>query len=352
MTLEADASLQLDAIKGAALGGELKAYPSDFRVTEKGLYPCSSLGPHLYLDIQRQELTTPEVAKILGDAFGIDSKDVGYAGLKDKQALTRQPFSVAFAEALEVELSATQLAALNAAGIECLGMERHQNKLKKGHLLGNEFVIVLRNPKLTENWRERLEDTKTKLKDSGVPNFFGAQRFGIHGDNAQFGLNLLRSKNRFRGKRWLREFQLNAIQSLMFNIWLAHRLELDEQVTPLVGDILKTQRGGLFLNEEADHETNCERFKAGEIVVAGPIFGNKMPKAEGQARAIEDQVLTQFDLALDLAAFRSHRLSGARRAATLALTDFSWKQNGDTLEFSFYLPKGSYATILMAHFIQ
>ena len=165
------------------IGGCIKVYPEDFIVEEIPLYLPSGQGQHIYAEIEKKGLSTYAAVRKIARALNIPPKDVGYAGLKDAQAVTRQTISINNVTPEAVE-------ALNLPGIKILSTNRHRNKLKTGHLTGNRFVIRVRD--VTRNAIPAAEAILTTLTRHGVPNFFGEQRFGTRGNTDKLGEALIR----------------------------------------------------------------------------------------------------------------------------------------------------------------
>ena len=170
----------------------IKQYPEDFRVEEIPLYKADGVGTHCYLKVEKRNFSTMAAADILAKALGRKNIDIGYAGLKDKQAITTQWFSVEHLEssrAKSLELP---------AGMKVVEISRHRNKIKRGHLAGNRFVIKIRN----EEWgrvgasldepAKKAQAVLEAMEVTGSPNFFGPQRFGMRRDNHMLGLALVR----------------------------------------------------------------------------------------------------------------------------------------------------------------
>lgn len=174
------------------IGGFLKTQFEDFAVEEVPLYEASGTGTHAYIQIQKRGYSTMEAARLIAKAIGRKSFDIGYAGLKDTRAVTTQWFSV------EHEYNARFEGLALPPGLKILQVSRHKNKIKLGHLAGNKFIIKVRNPE----WQRvgtpmdeivaRAVAVLERLEKSGVPNFFGPQRFGMRKDNHLLGLALLR----------------------------------------------------------------------------------------------------------------------------------------------------------------
>jgi tRNA pseudouridine13 synthase len=318
------------------VGGLIKARPEHFTVEEIPLYAPSGDGPHLYLTLRRTGLTTRDTAAELARRLSRPAADVGYAGLKDKEAVTTQTFS------LEVNVSEAEARDRLAGGPwELTDISRHRNKLKVGHLLGNRFAIVLCEP------RGSLAEARAvaeRLKEVGLPNYFGPQRFGREGDNPAAGLALLKSGR--RGRNWRDKFLLSALQSLIYNHYLARRLSAGLFLTVLTGDVCqKYQTGGLFVSQDGAVET--ARLTAGELTHTGPMFGAKMRAAEGPAGALEARVLAELNLTPAETAVAG---AGDRRANRLLLPDLSVAEHPEGFLLTFSLPKGAYATSLTREF--
>src|ERR1035437_2748269 len=173
-------------------GGLIKQHPEDFRVEEVPLYKADGVGTHCYLKIENRDFSNMAAADILAKALGRRNIDIGYAGLKDKLAVTTQWFSV---EHLETSRAKTLEL---PAGRRVVDITRHRNKIKRGHLAGNRFVIKIRYPEWSrvgaslDDPAEKAKAVLEAMEKTGAPNFFGPQRFGMRGDNHLLGLALLR----------------------------------------------------------------------------------------------------------------------------------------------------------------
>jgi tRNA pseudouridine13 synthase len=317
-------------------GGLLKAAPQDFVVEEIPAYQPSGEGEHLYLWIEKAGRDTPEVARALSHQLGVPERQVGYAGLKDRQAVTRQFFSVpAGAE--------PRVASFAMDGVRVLEAKRHGNKLRTGHLRGNRFRIRIREVRDARAARAILG----RLEVTGVPNYFGEQRFGRGEDNAELGRRLLLGQRLERPPTpFQRKLYLSAFQSLLFNRALAGRIRAGTLGRALVGDVLrKSDTGGLFVCAEPALEQ--PRVDAFEVSPAGPLFGPKMVKAGGAVAAAEEALLG--DAGVTLEDFRRGRgeTEGARRAYRIRLEDVAMEEEGRDVVLSFTLPRGSYATVVL-----
>ena len=325
-------------------GGRIKATPEDFRVDERPAYPPSGAGPHLYLHVEKRGRTTREVVRALARALGVPERDVGYAGLKDRAAVTTQWLSLPVARDPDP-------ASLAGDGFRVLTASRHQNKLRPGHSRGNAFAVAVRGGDL-----ERARACAGALSAAGLPNFFGPQRFGAGGATAALGLALLAPEpgpeaRRAGRDRFLKRLALSALQARIFNRWLAERLRDGLFAAALQGDVLKKlDTGGLFRCEAP--EVDGPRVARFEVSPAGPMFGHKLELAGGEPGAREARLLAAEGLALADFARGGGEAEGTRRAArlpvTVALEPLAGGPEGtDGYLARFELPKGSYATVVL-----
>ena len=326
----------------AGSGGSTRLSEEDFRVEELPLYEPSGEGSHLYVTIEKVGRTTPEVARELADALGARERDVGYAGLKDKRAVSVQQFSVpAGNRGAEVRERAAGLA---GAGWRVTAAALHGNKLRPGHLRGNRFRVVVRG--VASDALARARRICDELRDRGAPNLYGPQRFGRRGDNAALGAAILRRdaapKNRF-----LRRLALSALQAELFNRCLAARLRDGLFERAIDGDVLrKRQTGGLFVSENAALDT--ERVRSGEVDPAGPLPGHSLLAAHGEALAREQSVLDEAGLDVRSFAVGGDEMEGARRPYRVSVEDLRLEPVSEgALVLTFTLPKGSYAACVL-----
>ena len=347
------------------VGGEIKRLDDDFVVEEAPLYLPSGQGTHTYFMIEKRGLTTHAVLQHIARLLGRQPYDIGYAGMKDAHGVTRQTLSIE-------HVDPSRVAALELGRAKVLSVDRHTNKLKLGHLAGNRFAIKIRDtiPEPVTKARAILD----VLIRRGVPNYFGPQRFGVRGDNAQIGLAVLREaydeafalmlgrpgpvdhgaarKAReffdagdFEGaaqtwprgvfsqqsrlcrallktggdtrKAWrtvdhsMRKLYISAFQSDLFNRVLAQRIASIDRLE--TGDIAwKHVNGACFRVEDA--ATEQPRCDALEISPTGPLFGRRMTEAAGTPGQTEAAVLAECGLHKDqIATPGSGKTSGARR---------------------------------------
>lgn len=320
-------------------------------VEEIPAYPPSGRGEHVFVTFRKERLTTPDAVRALARALGADHRAAGYAGMKDRHAITTQTASFQLPLACDPE---PLLAAAELPGIEILGVARHDNKLKPGHLVGNRFRIVVRDvaPEAIAAARARLLEAGR----TGVPNAFGPQRFGRDGANPARALAWVVGQE--RGPRDRREQRLlfSALQSRWFNEVLAAREADGTWAAVIPGDLAKRHdSGGLFLVPLAGPELDdaVARAAAGAISATGPMFGRKMRWPEGAALALEREVLTRdIPDPHRLDAF-AHAGEGTRRPLRMMVEGLEAAappedgEDAHAISLTFVLPKGGYATTLL-----
>jgi tRNA pseudouridine13 synthase len=321
-------------------GGTVKASPADFRVDEIPAYPLSGSGAHLWLHVEKRGRTTREVVGALARALGVADRDVGYAGLKDKSAVTTQWLSLPVARDPDPS-------ALAGDGFRVLAATRHANKLRTGHLRGNRFEVVVRGGDAA-----RAVSCAGALAARGLPNFFGAQRFGAAGRNAEVGRALLLGRTadaevrRAARDRFLRRLCISAWQSRAFNAWLAERLRDGLFAAALRGDVLKKlATGGVFTCDDPERDT--ARIAAFEVSPAGPLFGHRLQPAAGEAASREERLLAAEGVGHADLLRGGGEAEGTRRAGRLPVA-IAVVALPEGYRASFELPKGSYATVVLA----
>lgn len=316
----------------AGTGGTLRATLEDFRVTELPSYLPSGEGAHAYAYIEKRGLTTQDVVSALARR-GVPVNGVGFAGQKDKHAIARQWVS---APAQHSEA----LAALDdVEGVTVLETSLHRNKLGLGHLRANRFSVRVRNPHA--DWQPAAERVLAQIRLVGLPNYFGPQRFGSFNTNVVDALRLLGGE-RLPGGRKLHRFYLSALQSHLFNLLLAARMRRGLYAAFIAGD--RAQRhdsGGMFVVDDPAAET--QRARRLEISAALPLFGRKARLSEGDAGALERDLLAEFGL--EHARFRG--VQGTRRISRVLPADVALMPRPDGYSVDFTLPKGAYATALL-----
>lgn len=326
------------------IGGQIRATPEHFVVEEVPLYPALGEGQHLYVNITKEGMTTREVQQRLARLFDVAYSAVGFAGMKDKYARTTQTLSVQVGHVSpDFVVEAAQRIAQEIP-VTVNWVRLHRNKLKKGHLLGNRFSIVITHLEIpAAEALTRAQAVVDRIRAQGLPNFYGPQRLGLDGDNVRRGLELLFGRRRVKD-RWLRSLLLASVQSYLCNRYLAYRVEMGLFDRLLAGDIAKKYAtGGLF--EVWDVEAEQPRYQAKEISFTAPIYGPKMWEAKDEAGELERQVLAESGLSMELLAQAG--LTGTRRLGRLLLQDLTVEPHPEGIQVHFFLPKGAFATTVL-----
>ena len=338
--------------------GVIKCSPEDFVVDEVPAYEPSGTGDHVYVRFRKRGLNTDDVVRAIAKAVSVQPRECGVAGMKDKVAVTTQWISVLGREPSFEE----RIRALEIEGVEILEVTRHGNKLRTGHLKGNRFEIVVRD--VPEGEEDAVHAAFARIAAEGVPNAYGAQRFGTYGDTAERARSWLTGKERAPADPRLRRLHFSALQSAIFNAVLEQRFADGTWKVPLDGDLLKKEdTGGLFVC--TDVQLDRERAGRGEVCPTGPILGDRMRQPEREALALEQRIAAPFIEGVDLHRARSLG-EGTRRALRLRVTEVSAdtvaelmnspgelagvsaEQRG-AVRVRFVLPKGAYATTVLAN---
>jgi len=327
----------------------------DFVVDEIPLYPFSGEGEHLVLHVRKKNLSTWQMLDIFSNHLGIKGRDIGYAGLKDKNAQTKQYISIP-------KQYEPMLENFEHEGIKILEKQYHNNKIRIGHLKGNRFFIRLK--KVNPTSAMKIQEALKMIKKNGMPNYFGFQRFGNDGENYLKGKEILEGTLKEKNKK-LHQFYINSYQSYLFNAWLSRRLQISKLVESfsaeelahelsmdkselesmkkqkhpfklMHGDVMMHYPYGKLFHYESDEE--CERFMKHDISFTGLLSGKRATRAEGFAQTIESEY-DSIEKGID----------GARRYGWVFPEDIEgqYKENEAWFELHFTLPKGCYATVLI-----
>jgi tRNA pseudouridine13 synthase len=322
-------------------GGAIGPEPADFVVDEVPAYPLSGSGEHLWVRIEKTNMTTPEAIDALAKAAGVPARDVGSAGMKDKHAVTTQWLSLATA-ADPAELALP-------GGLVVLEHSRHDNKLRTGQLRGNRFRIRLAG--VPPDGIVRAHAIASALRARGLPNYFGAQRFGRGGENLARALDWVKQGAPMRGKRARFQAKLYAsvVQSEVFNRYTTARsaLGLDRL---LEGEVVRLDgSGSLFVVEDPALEQ--PRLDARDLHLTGPLPGPKARAARGAALELEAKIASELGLDDAVLAALARHAPGTRRDLVVVPEGLELRELGDSaLELAFFLPAGAYATELVRRF--
>jgi tRNA pseudouridine13 synthase len=315
--------------------GILKAKPEDFVVEEDlGCEPDGE-GEHAWLWLEKRLTNTEELAQQLCRLAGVKQVDVGYAGMKDRNAVTRQWFSVNLSGKDEPDWR--QLESENVCVLKTI---RSRRKIKRGTLKGNRFVV-----RVTElnGDRVELESRLEKIAAEGVPNYFGAQRFGRD--------NLSKASAMFAGKikiknRHKRGLYLSAARSEIFNQVLSNRVSGNVWNCALAGDVMMLDGShSIFSVDSVDDEIE-KRLNEKDIHITGPLWGRGISPVPGVALQYENNVKEQYTdwcEGLEYAGLKQER-----RSLRLCPKQLGWCFGDDSsLELRFWLPAGAYATVIL-----
>ncbi|MSR54538.1 MAG: tRNA pseudouridine(13) synthase TruD [Gemmataceae bacterium] len=317
------------------VGGRIKVECADFEVEEIPAYEPSAEGEHLFLWIEKIDMGAEFFMRQVARRLGISNGEVGTAGLKDRRAVTRQWVSVP-------ATCEPQVPQLEGNGIRVLRFSRHANKLRPGHLKGNRFRVLIRDA----NRHVDPEPILNVIREQGMPNFYGPQRFGRDGETSSIGMALLKGERVNLRNPFMRKLGLSAAQSLMFNDYLARRMNNGLMRTVLAGDVMaKWPAGGMFTAEDVPAEQ--ARFDNRETVIAGPMFGRKTFPSKGPAAEREAEILAAAALNRESFEGFGKLVMGTRRHNLVYTDDLTanWEEEG--LRLSFSLPSGCYATVLL-----
>lgn len=309
-----------------------KFTPEDFQVNEYFNGQFSGEGEHILLKIEKRGLTTEEVIKSLARLINKPAKLISYAGLKDRQALTTQWLSI---HAPGEEING--VGSLEAPGWRVIEHTRHNKKLRPGFLTGNHFIMRLRDVSDEMDLVSRLE----QIKISGVPNYFGEQRFGREGNNLIKAEEMLVQGKKVND-RFLKGIYFSAARSWLYNLILAQRIEDNSWNQPLAGDVMQLAgSNSIFVIDEVDTAIQ-QRIASKDISPASPLPGKGKKMVKGQALELISAIYTHWLPWIN--GLERHGLEEAWRPNILHVDNLQYTIKDKVAELSFTLPAGSYAT--------
>ena len=322
----------------AVLTARIRATPEDFRVAEVDAFEATGSGEHLLLTIEKRGMNTAFAAAQIARWAGVADMAIGYAGLKDRHAVTRQRFSVHLPRR-----NAPDTATLESPELRVLGNTWHAKKLPRGALAGNQFELVLRD---VQGERSAVDQRLHDIAIRGVPNYFGEQRFGRAGDNVAAALAM------FGGRRMRREQRtmlLSAARSELFNRVLAARVDAGCWDRGLDGEVWMLDGSrSVFGPEPASPELEA-RMDAFDIHPTAPLWGRGLLRSTGEALALETATVAEGDGPSLCAGLEAAGLKQERRASRLRPQALHWDWlDADALQLRFSLPPGCYATTVTA----
>lgn len=355
-----------------------KGSSSDFQVDELLELALSGEGEHLWLLIKKTGINTNFVAEQLAKWAKIPSRDVGYSGLKDRQAVTTQWFSLRIpkgqlpettfedfinASTLKSNAEANKHSGTKAQeSVEVLQQAWHSKKLNRGTHKANRFAIRLTDIQLNSSVAKttsHVDEVLTHIAKAGVPNYFGEQRFGRQGNNLATALEwfehgTIHGRNPHPKKsRDLQSLLLSSARSAIFNQIVSARVERDSWDTGLAGEVFNLNGSGSVFGTEAMDEELQQRLISGDIHPTAPLWGLKNDKVVGEAKALEDKIIAQNPILQRLAqGLENKDLKTMRRAVRLPVDDLQWSWiDEQTLLLKFSLPTGTFATSVLANLV-
>lgn len=305
---------------GPLFASTMRSVPEDFQVVEKLGWDFSGDGEHDYLWIEKIGANTEWLARQLARHAGVPAKDVGYAGLKDRHAVTRQWFSVP-------RWNEPDWSTLEVEGVEILDVQRHAKKLRRGAHRGNAFVIVLRGKNLAAH-TEAIEQRVQAIREQGVPNYFGEQRFGRAGTNLRLADEWASGK---RMPRHSRSLAISTVRSFLFNEYLDARVRDRTWNVLLAGDTASLDGSGSVFDVEVVDAELEQRCREMDIHPAGELAG------EGSVGKPEKWI----------EALVKGRVKPGTRSLRLRVIDPTVMVLDETVRLTFSLGRGSYATAVL-----
>lgn len=320
------------------LGGEIGPAPEDFVVDEIPLYAPSGNGEHLYVRLRKRSRTTKDLVRAVASAAGVAPQDIGTAGMKDKHAVTTQWVSLPARAAKAPE--SWEL----GDDLEVVETSRHTNKLRTGHSSGNRFRIRLTG--VHDDASNLARAVVSRIGERGMPNYFGAQRFGTRGDNLDTAMEWAIAERPPRIPPFERKLFPSVLQAEVFNRYALARVG-EPLEKPLAGEVVRLDGSkAMFVVEEPDAET--ERWRTLDIVPTGPIFGPKMKPARGRPLELEQSAIAALGLGEEALSRMGRLADGTRRDLFVRPAEVELVPEGPgELVVSFVLPSGSYATLFV-----
>ena len=315
----------------------LKAECADFVVKEQLGYDMSGDGEFVAVKVRKTDCNTLFVGEQLAKFAGISARNMSYAGLKDRKAVTEQWFSLQMPGQPTPDFNQFSL-----EGVEIHDVTRHQRKIRIGSLQGNHFEILLRNAEETDELKVRLDF----LAKNGFPNYFTEQRFGRDGNNLTQALRWANGEIKVKDRN-KRSFYLSAARSEMFNLIVSKRMELNLAQQILVGDVLQLNGSHSWfeVDESEDLAQLQQRLAQQDVLLTAPLIGEE----EKSAVDFEHEIFAQHQALFAL--MRQERMKAARRPILMHPQHFQWQFEPNGLRLQFDLLAGSYATALIRELV-
>ena len=331
-----EATAELPRAHGVPLiRARARVAPEDFRVDEIDAFEASGAGEHLLLTIEKRGMNTAFAARRIAQWAGVAESAIGYAGLKDRHAVTRQRFSVWLPKKIAPDIDT-----LASDDLKVIASAWHSRKLPRGALAGNRFVLALRE---VEGDRDGVDARLQAIAARGVPNYFGEQRFGHGGGNVAQALAMFAGK---RVRREERSLLLSAARSEIFNAALAQRVARGDWDVATEGDVFMLDGSqSVFGPVEIDDAIGA-RIAGFDMHPTGPMWGRGEPRTAGAIHALETGIAQSHQALCD--GLEAAGMKQERRSLRLPVRGLEWQWLADgALQLSFALPPGAYATVVM-----
>jgi len=337
MSLDPQAALNPQAVLSTEnISADYRTNVEDFQVNEELGFTLTGSGEHVWLQVEKRSQNTAWVAGQIAELAAIRSRDVGFAGLKDRHAITTQWFSVCVPEKQEPDWRQ-----LNNDNTTVLTHKRHNKKCRRGCLKGNHFQITLRNIK---DDAQQLNSHLEFIRQHGVPNYFGPQRFGRQASNLHRAWEIYTNKKK-RFKKSQLSLYYSAARSLLFNRILQERVRQQTWNKPLNGDVMMFDGGhSCFLYQE-DDDSVSERVQSQQLHPTAALWGSGDMLTRHAVRELEMQLIDAEPVLRE--GLCKEGVKQMRRSLRLSPENFTWQCHQDTLDLSFYLPSGSFATAIL-----
>ncbi|OOS07219.1 tRNA pseudouridine(13) synthase TruD [Moraxella cuniculi] len=335
---------------------QLKVDAADFIVRELLEIDHSQNGEHYWIYLSKTNLNTAYIARLLSQWAGVPIRDIGYSGLKDRHAITYQWFSIRLPHKQLPEVGFEQFASTklhDGESVQIIDDNWHHRKLNRGTHKHNQFSIRLRQ---LQGDKTAIDEALGKIATCGVPNYFGLQRFGHQGNNLpktqQFFDKLLSSPHAYRPNKKFAErdgLMISTARSILFNAMLASRVQDGTWNQAIKGDVLNLDgTGSIFEQDDTPSGDIISRIQSADIHPTAPLYGVGTPRHTADAQQKYAAVLGQSELEIYQQGLIKIQSKLSYRPLRMMVRDLTWLIQGDELQLNFILPKGSFATVVLA----
>jgi len=318
----------------------IRSAVDDFVVSEQLEFEFSNDGEHDWLFVEKIGANTHWVGEQLAQHAGIKPRDVGYAGLKDRYAVTQQWFSVR-----RPSVEGTDWQSFEAEGVRIVEQHLHRRKLRRGAHRGNAFRIALRDDEIALR-QEDVVERLSKIESRGVPNYFGEQRFGRDGSNVDLGRSLFGGRRLTRNKR---SIALSAVRSFLFNQILDTRVRDGSWERILPGELANLDGSGSVFPVDDVSSDITARCAAFDIHPTATLWGSGTPLGSHIVAEMEKDATADYSDLCD--GLISAKVDASSRPLRVRVQDLRWEFEDDALWLEFLLPKGAFATTVLRELV-